>query len=113
MEIGEKVMREQLAEEENAVVSQVQISVESRDNRLLRKSRSFCEDSCVIRFENSAKTSDGSLLSRSETSPRSRRSKSGDKMSMKGYSVCQWMREATAASVSLQSVCEKRSIHRP
>ena len=101
MEIGEKVMREQLAEEENAVVSQVQISVESRDNRLLRKSRTFCEDSCVIRFENSAKTSDGSLLSRSETSPR------------KGYSVCQWMREATAASVSLQSVCEKRSIHRP
>ena len=97
MEIGEEVMREQLAEEENAVVSQVQISVESRDNRL----------------ENSAKTSDGSLLSRSETSPRSRRSKSGDKMSMKGYSVCQWMREATAASVSLQSVCEKRSIHRP
>mgnify|MGYP006967694405 CR=1 FL=1 len=51
MEIGEEVMREQLAEEENAVVSQVQISVESRDNRLLRKSRTFCEDSCVIRFE--------------------------------------------------------------
>ena len=75
MEIGEKVMREQLAEEENAVVSQVQISVESRDNRLLRKSRTFCEDSCVIRFENSAKTSDGSLLSRSEKSHRSKRSK--------------------------------------
>ena len=113
MQVGEEVVREQLAEEENAVVAQVQISVESRENRPLRKSSTFCEDSCVIRFENSAKTSDGSLLSWSEIDPRSQRSKSGDKMSMKGYSVCQWMREATAASVSLQSVCEKETTHTP
>lgn len=113
MEVGKEVVREQFAEKENAVVAQIQISVERRENRPLRKSSTFCEDSCVIRFENSAKTSDGSLLSvdhRNEPTPRS---KSGDRMSMNGYSVCQWMSEATAASVSLQSVSEETAKDTP